>query len=271
MAMMVILAAVLLTYGVSPGIAMEAGKFGAVAGKNSVLQLDMAENSVDDMYFGCKNKMKKRVTEDLKNEKNNNPNFTEVWDRSEKEVHWSIWKRFTEVLTKKQIVAIRTYTDEGVYGDFNAAVRTQGPEYNTTFGYHALHFLLTTAIQDIRAKKKEQCLTGYRKVDKYFSENVENKSIRFGSFTSTSQGRYLNAKKFGNKSCFEIFTCMGADISPYSKVKYEAEVLIPPYEVFKVVEIKKRSTMQPNLPCEVVYKVKSTGYVSKLNCALFTK
>ena len=64
---------------------------------------------------------------------------------------------------------------------------------------------------------------------------------------------------------------MGADFSLYSKLENQAEVLIPPYEVFKVVEIKKRSTMQPDLPCEVVYKVKSTGYVSKLNCALFTK
>ncbi|XP_028434731.1 ecto-ADP-ribosyltransferase 4-like [Perca flavescens] len=267
MAMMVVLAAVLLTYGVSTGIAMEAGKSGAVAGNNSVLPLDMAENSVDDMYFGCKKQMKKRVTKDLENEKNNNPNFTRVWDRSENEVHWPIWKK---VLTKNQVVAIRTYTDEDVYGDFNAAVRTQGPWYNDTFGYHAFHFLLTTAIQDIGAKKKKQCLTGYRKVDKYFSDNVENKSIRFGSFTSASQHDYLNAKKFGNKSCFEIFTCMGADISRYSKLKYEAEVLIPPYEVFKVVKIEKRS-MQPDLPCEVVYKVNSTGYVSKLNCDLFPK
>ncbi|XP_039660139.1 GPI-linked NAD(P)(+)--arginine ADP-ribosyltransferase 1-like [Perca fluviatilis] len=269
MALMVVLAAVLLTYGVSPGIGMRARESDAVAGKNSVFPLDMAENSVDDMYDGCEDKMKQRVTEDLKNEKNNNPNFTEVWDRSENEVHWS--EELTEVLTKNQSVAIRTYTDEGVYGDFNAAVRTQGPRYNTTFGYHALHFLLTTAIQDIRAFDKNECLTGYRRVNVSFSQDVENTSIRFGSFTSASLGGYADEDLFGNKSCFEILTCMGANITLYSIFPDESEVLIPPHEVFNVVVIKNRSTMQPDLPCEVVYKVRSTGYVSKLNCALFPK
>ncbi|KAF1389647.1 hypothetical protein PFLUV_G00075640 [Perca fluviatilis] len=62
----------------------EAGKSGAVAGaktgENSVLPLDMAENSVDDMYDGCKEDMKKRVTKDLENEKNKDKNFKAVWD-----------------------------------------------------------------------------------------------------------------------------------------------------------------------------------------------
>ncbi|XP_031161793.1 ecto-ADP-ribosyltransferase 4-like isoform X2 [Sander lucioperca] len=269
MAMMVVLAAVLLTYGVSPGIAM-ARESGAVVGENSVLPLDMAENSVDDMYNGCEKEMMKVEKEYLQNEKNNNPNFTRVWDSQEKEVRIPIKKTLTkEALKKYHIVAIRTYTERGVYLDFNAAVRTQGPQYNTTFRYHALHFLLTTAIQ-ARAKKDKQCFTVYRRVKVSFSQDVENKEIRFGSFTSTSLGNYSDANTFGDKSCFEIFTCMGADISPFSKYEKESEVLIPPYEVFNVVEINNRS-MQPDLPCEVVYKVESTGYVSKLNCALFPK
>ncbi|XP_031161798.1 GPI-linked NAD(P)(+)--arginine ADP-ribosyltransferase 1-like [Sander lucioperca] len=271
MAMMVVLAAVLLTYGVSTGIAMKAGRSGAVPGKNSVLPLDMAENSVDDSYNGCKDKMKKRVTKDLENEKNINPNFKAVWDSSEEIVHTKFKKWSTKVLKKDQIVAIYSYTSDKVYRDFNNAVRTQGPEYETTFGYHALHFLLTTAIQAKRANRKKRCLTGYRRVNRYFSQDVKNRHIRFGSFTSASKGHYSDAKTFGEKSCFQIFTCMGADISRYSKYPHEREVLIPPYEVFNVIEIKNRSTMAPDLPCEVVYKVKSTGYISKLNCALFPK
>ncbi|XP_028434364.1 GPI-linked NAD(P)(+)--arginine ADP-ribosyltransferase 1-like [Perca flavescens] len=250
---------------------MEAGKSGAVswakAGENLVLPLDMAKNSVDDMYNGCQEQMKKVVKYYLQNEKNNNPIFKAVWDRSEKIVHT---QSFNKVLKKDQLVAIYSYTSDKVYRNFNNAVRTQGPQYKTTFRYHALHFLLTTAIQAERAFEKKQCLTGYRRVNEYFRQDVKNTHIRFGSFTSASQGRYAS-EAFGDKSCFEIFTCMGADISRYSKYPQEREVLIPPYEVFKVVEIKKRSTMQRNLPCEVVYKVKSTGYVSKLNCALFPK
>ncbi|XP_039660138.1 ecto-ADP-ribosyltransferase 5-like [Perca fluviatilis] len=276
MAMMVVLAAVVFTYGVSPGIARDDGESGAVAGAgtmgDSVLPLDMAENSVDDMYDGCKKEMKKRVTKDLEIEKEADKVFKKIWETSEKNKH--IFKWIPKVLTQKQIVAISSYTYVGiktenglknVYGNLNTAVRTQGPEYNTAFGYHALHFLLTTAIQ---AKRVKQCLTVYRRVNVSFSQDVQNKSFRFGSFTSASLNDYLNAAIFGDKSCFEIVTCMGAKISSYSSVPKEREVLIPPYEVFKVVDITRPTT---KLPCEVVYKVKSTGYVSKLNCALFPK
>ena len=61
---------------------------------------------------------------------------------------------------------------------------------------------------------------------------------------------------------------MGANISLYSKFEKEAEVVIPPYEVFKVVEIEKPTSKRP---CEVVYTVKHTRAYSKLNCALFPK
>ncbi|XP_078107632.1 GPI-linked NAD(P)(+)--arginine ADP-ribosyltransferase 1-like [Sander vitreus] len=269
MAMMVILAAVLLTYGVSTGIAMKSGGSGAVAGKDSVLPLDMAENSVDDSYDGCKHTMKEKVKKEyLQKEKEANNEFRNIWDNSVSDVHIPFWRWFTKVLKKKQIVAVRTYTDESnVFRDFNTAVQTQGPKYKTTFGYHAFHFLLTTAIQALRASKGKECLTVYRRVDRYFSQDVENKEFRFGRFTSASQGSYAD-KMFGEKSCFEIVTCMGADIARYSKFPNEAEVLIPPYEVFKVVKIERPTTKSP---CEVVYKVKSTRPYSKLNCALVPK
>ncbi|XP_032371270.1 ecto-ADP-ribosyltransferase 5 [Etheostoma spectabile] len=277
MAMMVVLAAVLLSYGVSTGIAMMADKSDAVTWENSVLPLDMAENSVDDMYDGCKDKMKEMATQYLKKEKKNNNIFKDVWDSSEKCVLDKFKKRKTNSLEKHQLVALYYYTSGkgNAYLDFNNEVRTQRPVYKTKFGYHALHFYLTTAIRTLQKEreiKNEKCLTGYRRVDKYFSQDVQNKEIRFGSFTSASRLGYIKPELYGEKSCFEINTCMGADVSLYSKFgEAEAEVLIPPYEVFKVLDIKKRS-MQPDLPCEVVYKVKSTELpVSKLNCTLVTK
>ncbi|XP_031161799.2 ecto-ADP-ribosyltransferase 5-like [Sander lucioperca] len=265
MAMMVVLAAVLLTYGVSPGIAMKAGGSGAVAGKNSVLPLDMAENSVDDMYDGCKQEMKEMVATYLENEKNKNPFFKRVWDSSEKKKQIK-----NKILDKDQIVAIYYYIfgEDNAYLNFNGKVRTQGPQYKTEFGYHALHFLLTTAIQALRASKEDKCLTVYRRVNEYFSQDVQNKEIRFGSFTSASLGDYGKAERFGDKSCFKIITCMGADVSNYSKFQNKREVLIAPYEVFKVVKIERPTTKSP---CEVVYTVKHTRNYSKLNCALFPR
>lgn len=263
MAVTAVWAAVLITYGISTGIAMHSAK----SGINDVVQLDMAPDSVDDMYAGCKDQMKSKVkTEYLPNEKNANSQFRKAWEAAEKR-----FKKKSITLGREQIVALYVYSfaEGNVYRDFNNAVRNQKSVYITRFGYHALHFYLTDAIQTLNARKR-RCYTGIRGVDKSFSQDVLNKEIRFGSFASSTMAGYKVAKKFGDKSCFEIYTCFGADISLFSKFEMEAEVLIPPYEVFKVTEIIKRSE-QKNLQCEVVYKLSSTGTLSNLNCTLFPK
>lgn len=231
------------------------------------------------MYAGCRDKMEYRVRKEyLLNEKNKDKNVTLAWGEAEKYFN-KIWKgkkgrRPSSALGKEQIMAIYMYTLDKpkIYIDFNNAVRTQKPAYKTTFRYHTLHFFLTDALQTLNARKPsaERCVTGYRRVNSYFSQHAVNKLIRFGSFTSSSMGWYPSAERFGEKSCFEIVTCFGADVSLYSKLgESEREALIPPYELFKVTKIERRSA-QRNLPCEVVYKVKSTGTtLSSMNCALF--
>lgn len=264
-----------MTYGVSTGIAKDS----AEPGLKDQPPLDLAPNAVDDMYTGCKDKMEHRVRKEyLVNERNKDNNFTLAWSQAEKYYNKK-WrpkkgKRPPTSLGKEQIMAIYAYTLDTpkIYLDFNTAVRTQKSKYRTTFRYHTLHFFLTDALQTLNARKpeEERCLTGFRRVNSYFSQDVLNRVIRFGSFTSSSMGWYPSAARFGNKSCFEIVTCSGADISLYSKLgEAEREALIPPYEVFKVSKIERRSD-QKSLPCEVVYKLKSTGKtLSNLNCALF--
>ncbi|XP_073332537.1 NAD(P)(+)--arginine ADP-ribosyltransferase 1-like [Pagrus major] len=264
MAVMALMAAGIITFGVSTGFAMDS----AETGLDDVIHLDMALESVDDMYSGCKDNMKSKVlNEFLQNEKNRDSNFKKAWEMAEK-------KKFTD-LEKEQAMAINVYTREipNVYLDFNKAVRTKKSKYQTKFRYHTLHFFLTDALQTLNAciPDAKRCPTVYRRTNCYFSQDVLNKGIRFGSFTSSSMQKYPSSVKFGNKSCFEIVTCSGADITKYSVLKgAENEVLIPPYEVFKVTEIKRRSE-QKDLPCEVVYKVKSTGVKSNTNCAFFPK
>ncbi|KAI3372974.1 hypothetical protein L3Q82_023413, partial [Scortum barcoo] len=41
----------------------------------------MAENSVDDMYRGCEDKMSEMAKKYLTKEKNENQNFTDAWDQ----------------------------------------------------------------------------------------------------------------------------------------------------------------------------------------------
>lgn len=244
------------------------------------LPLDMALDAVDDMYSGCDDKMDTIVKKHyLPNEKNTaGTNFTVAWREAEKYYN-KMWKRkrgkrpSPTSLGKEQIMSIYAYTldNPNVYAEFNDAVRTQGPKYKSSFQYHSLHFFLTDAIQKLNARrgKAERCVTVYRRVNSYFRRDVSNRIVRFGSFTSASMGWYPSASRFGDRSCFEISSCFGADVSLYSKLgEAEREVLVPPYEVFKVAKVKKR-TEYKSAPCEVVYALRSMGVVSNLNCALF--
>ncbi|XP_072319296.1 NAD(P)(+)--arginine ADP-ribosyltransferase 1-like [Eucyclogobius newberryi] len=240
--------------------------------------LDMSLDAVDDMYSGCKDKMDSTIRKQYLpiEKKLVQNNFTVAWREAEK-FYNKMWghkrgKRPSTSLGKEQIMSIYVYTLDkpNVYLDFNKAVRTQGPKYKSSFKYHALHYFLTVAVQKLSARRDEpaRCMTVYRRVGALFSRDALNKPVRFGSFTSTSMGRYPSAARFGDSSCFEITTCLGADISIYSKLAdAEREVLVPPYEVFKITQMKKRSENK-RLPCQVVYVLSSTGVLSKLNCAL---
>ncbi|XP_018520448.1 ecto-ADP-ribosyltransferase 5 [Lates calcarifer] len=235
MAMMAIWVAVLISYGISTGIAMHS----AAHRSDDVLTLDMAPDSVDDMYSGCKDKMRTKANNYLKNEKNADSDFTLAWKKAEKK-----WPKKKPGREQKMAIYVYTLNEPNIYLNFNNAVRTQRSMYKTTFRYHALHFFLTDALQTLNSRKSEEerCLTGYRRVNSYFSQDVLNKEIRFGTFTSSRRDQYPHTDRFGDKSCFEIATCFGADISLYSELgESEREVLIPPYEVFKVIRDKEES------------------------------
>lgn len=234
--------------------------------------LDMAPNSVDDMYDGCKDEMKTMVQKEyLLNEKNTNIKFRQAWEEAE-EIYNDQDKTGT-ALGREHVVSIYVYSKQDFHEEMNSAIRTQQSSYTTTFRYHTINFFLTDALQSLSAQEPEteKCLTGYLTFDMNFSQDVLGKEIRFGSFTSTKLQRYKTNENTENKSCFEIVTCNGADISMFSRSgEAEADVLIPPYEVFNVTQIKRRSE-EHSLECEVVYKLDSTRTLSNLNCALFRK
>lgn len=231
------------------------------------IRLNMAEDSVDDMYSGCEKEVGKTVRDTfLPNEKNTDSDFKNAWEEAEKRNKKKLHNK--NILTKEEASAIYVYTLDKpkVYLNFNIAVRSQRNDYTTEFNfkYHALHFYLTRAVQKLN-KIQNQCPTVYRRDKSAFSKDVKNQLIQFGSFTSSSLGSYPNPEKFGSKSCFEIRTCFGADISLHSKVEGEREVLIPPYEVFNVTDIVETSPGN-HPPCDVVYKLRSTGTLSNTNC-----
>ncbi|KAM6939536.1 NAD(P)(+)--arginine ADP-ribosyltransferase 2-like [Xenentodon cancila] len=244
-----------------------------VGTSQNIIPLDMAPNSVDDMYEGCKDEMLTKVQQAfLPTEKSKVKNFFQAWDQAEKYYNnrWSPYNKKSRFsfLTKEQIMAVYAYTRDEVYSEFNTAVRTDKNKYKTAFMYHTLHFFLTDAIQALncRIPEKKKCVTTYRGVN--IIMKTDAKTFRFGSFTSSSMNFNI-ALRFGKKTCFVIYTCFGADISRYSKYEHEKEVMIPPYEVFEVVKSEMKS-QKKTLPCDFVLTVKSTRRTqSKLNCNAF--
>ncbi|XP_029622412.1 NAD(P)(+)--arginine ADP-ribosyltransferase 1-like isoform X1 [Salmo trutta] len=246
-------------------------------GLHSPIPLDMVPNSVDDMYQRCTERMFKKVQgEYLPNENSNVRIFKEAWMKAERCAN-NVEKRFKEdnsqynskELTHDHIKAICAYTAElsEIYPVFNQAVRTKRTQYTTSFHFHSLHFLLTEALRLLKLNQKT-CHTTYRRTNMEFVSKV-NKVIRFGLFASSSFIK--NLTHFGEESCFEIKTCFGADLKSYPEMgNYEKEVLIPPYEVFKVTAVLKKENDR-NLWCNVVYKLKSINTLSNLNCKIFKK
>ncbi|XP_050960142.1 ecto-ADP-ribosyltransferase 5-like [Labeo rohita] len=235
------------------------------AADGQIFSLDMAEDSVDDLYVGCKTNMADQVkTELLENELNISTEFKTAWQNGEKNV-----KILSDNLTWDHSVAIYVYTNSllNLYQNFDNAVRTDKKKYqDKTFPWYSLFFFLTEAIQILK-EMQNGCRLTYRGTNVEFNGNVLNTEVRFGQFALSSLDR-TKAEKFGTTSCFEIRTCEGVELANYSRFPYEKDVLIPPYEKFSVTEVKKR-TDHADLWCETVYILESTGVRSDLNCAIF--
>lgn len=211
----------------------------------SGFQLNMAPDSVDDQFQGCETNTFNLIRDKiLPEEFISNAGFANVWGSQESST--DLYKRIIKVYTSYY------------YADFNSAVSSGRRNYFSSFPYKAMHFLLTRATQMYRVKK---CVDVFRRTTVSFNTNVRGYEMRFGRFASSSFKMNLNM--FGTISCFKIRTCFGADISSISQSPTEAEVLIPPFEKFKIVSVKKRKKN-----CNVLYTLQSTGTQSNMNCEL---
>lgn len=214
-----------------------------------LIKLDMASHSVDDQYTWCQKEMEKWMKQNsLQKESESNKNYANVWNE--------VKRKFRKSSLSVQI--IKMYTAKDFHNDFNVAMSSGKVNYRKDFPYKTFHYLLTRAVQKF---KLNNCKIVYRRSNISFVTDVEDKQMRFGRFASTSLNKDIT--KFGNKSCFEIHTCFGADINMLSEYPNENEVLIPPYEVFKITKVTRNV-----MDCDVFYTLMSTGQYSYMNCTL---
>ncbi|XP_005062433.1 PREDICTED: NAD(P)(+)--arginine ADP-ribosyltransferase 2-like [Ficedula albicollis] len=225
-----------------------------------VIPLDMALDSFDDQYWGCGPAMKAALPALNRSEFQKNPLFAKVWQKAVAE--WQSWESPVSPLSSSsQAIAIMAYTMNDLYQEFNDEVRMAGrsPQaYRDNFHFKTLHFLLTDALATLKVKEEQKCRCVYRGVDKYkFKANVGD-IVRFGQFASTSVCEDV-AHDFGETTVFVVRTCYGAYIEPFSHFDDEEEVLIPPFEKFKVTEVIEEKK-------KVEIHLESIGTYSKYNC-----
>ncbi|KAJ7320281.1 hypothetical protein JRQ81_019792 [Phrynocephalus forsythii] len=205
--------------------------------------LDMALTSFDDQYKGCVEMMEAELEGLNHTEFASNRVYAEAWEEAAS--RWDERKASLSVargLKPEHGIALMAYTVQGgFHRDFNTAVREAGrtrDTYLNGFNFKTFHFLLTRALHILGTTSSLRCQKVYRGVRniRFISERL--KHIRFGHFTSSSL-KNQSALQFGTDTFFTIETCHGANIKNFSFFPGEEEVLIPPYEKFKVANFTK--------------------------------
>ncbi|XP_027563677.1 erythroblast NAD(P)(+)--arginine ADP-ribosyltransferase-like, partial [Neopelma chrysocephalum] len=230
-----------------------------------VIPLDMAPNAFDDQYRGCREGMFKKLPELNRTEFAPNSEFTQAWAYAN--AKWQKQKYKGSLSWKEQAIALLAYTLEtDLYKDFNRAVPKAGrshQQYLRYFPFKMMHFLLTTALQDLRdALSHPRCLHVFRGVRGIRFTAQPGDIVRFGHFASSSLSK-KEAKKFGTDTLFELDTCHGAKIQDFSFIPEEQEVLIPPFETFSVTSVTRQGA-------ETHIQLSPLGKHSNYSCAFFS-
>ena len=153
-------------------------------------------------------------------------------------------------LTRDEVFAIICYTleDPPVYRFFNNDTR-KGYK-GDGMDFPIISHLLREGCRKILASlpEKSRTRTVYRGVGMQFSASVGQK-IRFGSYTSATESKNV-ADEFMNGTSGTMFiakTKLGAPLKLLSLYPNEEEVLVPPYETFKVIAIVKTNPIKIHL------------------------
>ncbi|KAM3936438.1 ecto-ADP-ribosyltransferase 5-like [Leptodactylus fuscus] len=237
------------------------------------VQLGMYEDSMDDQYVGCLDRMESIAPELLKKEREQMPQLDLAWNISSER-----WRHEKSSLGRLPdgfrdeygtALLLYTYMDLPLYKELNNAVREYGRDPDS-FKFHSWHFYLTRALSLLRAGCDGKPRTTYRGTRRIQFEPPSDPQakIRLSQFSSSSADME-QALTFGNSSFFNITTCFGADIEDFSFYPSQKEVLIPVDEVFmvtKYIEEGNRLVLQTTSRRCSYYNCAYLGGIKRPSC-----
>lgn len=156
---------------------------------------------------------------------NASTNFSQAWSNAEQQARAPAHS----YMEKRHSVAIYMYTQ--AMRPPGRMVLMEGSEPQLDPKTQSLFSDLSEAIQILK-HSQVLCHTTTYTTDISWNLTTSGQLLRFSTFVLGSSGCRLQ----GN-ACFEVHTCFGTDVTHYSALKQNNQVLIPPYEVFKVTHV----------------------------------
>uniref|UniRef100_A0A8C5K6G9 NAD(P)(+)--arginine ADP-ribosyltransferase n=1 Tax=Jaculus jaculus TaxID=51337 RepID=A0A8C5K6G9_JACJA len=204
--------------------------------------LDMADNTFDDEYLKCSNRMEmKYMPQLLEEEKASHKLLETVWQNAKSK--WEARKAqiFLPVNFKDNHgIALMAYVSEAqqqtpFYHLFNKAVKMAGQsrkDYIYDFQFKAFHFYLVRALQLLR----RPCKDSYKKAMYSTSQNI---SFAFGGLNQARLGNFTLAystrpQAAGDQQVLTIYSCFGIAIEKFFDKESDRIILIPLSEIFQV-------------------------------------
>ncbi|XP_051801912.1 ecto-ADP-ribosyltransferase 4-like [Acanthochromis polyacanthus] len=166
-------------------------------------------------------------------------NFSQTWSEAQRHVQEPAHK----YIEKHHLTALYMYTS--LLQPVNHA---SSAKQKKAFGSCSLYLLLSEAIQILKHSQVTCLNTYYRTETLEHHLNISNKQVHFNTFILGSDQKNFT----GIASCFQVYSCFGANVTHYSALKQNNQVLIPPYEVFKVTDIQTETK-----GCKVLYRLRS--------------
>nr|XP_025851374.1 ecto-ADP-ribosyltransferase 4 [Vulpes vulpes] len=230
------------------------------------IDFDLTPDSFDDQYQGCSPQVMEKLNQGdyFAKELKAHRNYSRIWANA----HLTWLNRAADLPRSMNIthaVAILAYTSNNIVRtDFTRAMATAGrspQQYKQSFHFKYLHYYLTSAVQLLREEmiltNDSSCYEVHHEMKGNYLKANRGATIRFGQFLSTSLLQE-EVQKVGNQTLLTIFTCLGVPVQEFSLRK---EVLVPPYEVFKVVNTSYH-------PQGNWLQLQSAGNLSTYNCQL---